>query len=149
GRLDSLVVGGRRRAWSLVLAGLVHRRRGRAADHPLDRGHGEPLEAGDREVPIEVVAVRRVDPGAQPGAGVGELDTRSTDAGQEFPERTALHPDAMLEPQRRGAVEAAALEPLVEEVVVVVPGNDDELRVAQHLPDLAVEGARRVDVRVT
>ena len=121
---------------------------GRLTDHALDRGDRQPLEARDGEVAIEVMAVSRVGARPKPHAGIGELDADSRHALDELGERPPFHRDALLQLEGPVPLEAAALQPPVEEVVVVVPGDDGEVAVPQDIAELVEERAGRLDRRL-
>ena len=91
-----------------------------SAQDLLDRRDREALEGRDGEVAVEVVAVSRVDAGAKPRARIGELDRRSPHSRDQLGDRPRLHRDPLLQPERPRSLEATALEPVVEQMVVVV-----------------------------
>ena len=121
-----------------VRGGLERVRSARAnAQQALDRGDTEALERGDGEVAVEVVAVGRVDIVAQPDPRIGDLDRGAGELANQRRQRRRLGLDALLEPERWLALEQASLEPGLDEMMVVVAGDDDQLPFGHGLGQLA------------
>ena len=128
-----------RRLDALVLVGLGGRcRSGGAsgsaagagdAERPLDRRHPEALDRRHGQVPVEVVAVRRVDVVAQPEARVGEAHLGRRPRARRAPRtRGPRAPRAARARAARRPSSAASLEPGLDQVVVVVAGHDRPAR---------------------
>ena len=94
---------------------------------------------------IEVVAVGGIDVRSQPQPWVGELHPCSPHVLRELRERTSIDGYALLECERSGSIQPPAFEPFVEEMVVVVAGDEHHPAVADRGAQLLEEGARDVD----
>ena len=100
---------------------------------PLDRRHSQPLDRRHGQVAVEVVAVDRVDVLADPEPRVGEAHRRRAGVRGERLERQ--RPPARRSARARAAapLERAPLEPRLDQVMVVVAGDDDQLAVRHRL----------------
>ncbi len=97
---------------------------------------------------IEEVAVGGVDAGPKPHSRVGELDALR---GPLPRTSSAAGPDVAgircFEAERRGSLDAPTLEPLLEQVMVVIAGDDHQWRIADRRRELGEEGAGPIERR--
>ena len=119
-------------------------RRRAAAERALDRGEGHPLEGRDRQVPVEVVAVGRVDVVAHPDARIGDLGAspsgRRSPAAERSPPAGARSDQA----ERLRPVEPPRREPVVEQRGGRgCPGTISTSRVARRLGQRLEERRRQ------
>jgi hypothetical protein len=77
---------------------------------------------------VEVMPMGRIDVVAQPDPRVGHAHGGGAEEVGETSERSVAGVAELLQAERLGAFERAALEPRLDQVVVVVAGDDDELR---------------------
>ncbi len=85
---------------------------------------------------VEVLAVEGVDVVSHPEPRIGEADPARARALAERLEGEALGIARLLELQRRGLREPAALEPGLDQVMVVVAGDDDQLAAGEGRAEL-------------
>ncbi len=124
-----------------------------AVGEPRDPSHHagpDSLEHRHRRVRVAVVAVHRVDVVAQPHARVRRTHGRAAqpEGSSEHRERLAGTPvDRLLEPERRWRRRAcAAVKPAVEQMMVVVAGDDHDLdAAAERLPERLENRARHLE----
>jgi hypothetical protein len=81
-----------------------------------------------------------VDVGAKPCPGIGELDLGSAHSLRELRQGAGTDRDPLFELQWLGLVEAPVLEPLVEQVVVVIPRHEDDAPAGDNGVELLEEG---------
>ena len=91
---------------------------------------------------IEEVAVGGVDPLLEPQPRVGEAGRGGCGARGER-RGGVLGVGELLEPKRLGVVQEAALEPGLDQVMVVVAGDEDDLPAGADRPPDRLEGRRR------
>ena len=141
-RLHPLVLVKRRR---LGLIGRLERVVGGGDDakRALDRGDAEPLDRRHRQMPVEVLAVQRVDAVCEPQAWIGERHPRRCAVAAEGLHRQALWLTALLELERLRSLERAALEPGLDQVMVMVAGDDDDLAAGHRLAQRRHHGLGR------
>jgi hypothetical protein len=107
----------------------------------LDDGDRQTLEGGDGDVAVEVVAVRGVGAGPDPHAWIGERQLGARQQAGEAGGDPDVGLGALLQPQRAGRVESAALQPRRDQLVVVVAGDEDHAGRAHGVGEIVEEGA--------
>ena len=122
----------------LRLVGCLHVRRrerivsgGRQAERPLDQRQPQPLEGGDGQVPVEVVAVHGVDVLAKPQARVPDRELRVRHRLAKLGGRPQVEAGLLGEAERPRPAQGTRFEPARDQPIVVVAGNDDDLAGAQ------------------
>ncbi len=105
--------------------------RWRQPERSLDERQPQPLEGGDGEVAIEVVAVRRVDVLAKPHARVVDLELRLGHRRAELGCGPEVQPSLLDEAEGASSPERTRLEPTRDQAIVVVARHHDDLSGAQ------------------
>jgi hypothetical protein len=93
-------------------------------------------------VAVEIVAVGGVHTGADPDARVGQLHRVLGYVAAELGQGATGDRDTLIQTERIGARELPLLEPVREQVVVVIAGDHDQPRPAGRFGKLGEEGAR-------
>ena len=94
---------------------------------------------------VEVVAVGRVDAGAKPGARIGELDRRSPHPADQLGHGPRFRGHALLQPEGPGSVQPPALQPVVEQMVIVVSRHHHDPSGADRGPELVEERSGQLE----
>ena len=127
-----------RRDGGLVVVGCARPLRHAPADARSGRDR-DRLEARDGHVAVDVVAVRRVGAGTEPDARVGQLDICARHPlGDQARDRRCVRGRPLLEAQRL-AGEAALVQPVADNAMVVVAAEDRDSAAAQRVAQLLEE----------